>query len=226
MLFRKMYTFDWKFLEKKKNVLPPNSIDFVGSVQILDCKNGVWIGSIHWLAVHGLNSLLLSAVELEREAARHPFLFHLTAPRLPLREGVYFVIPPRSAPAPILGFRRIPRSEYKSSRSLSRAFPWTARSLPLMKKPVDMLHRLYLRPYLPQLYPPGHIIHDDRDGSSEADNDAELFSLDTQIRPYSTIYNFYIHAFPENVVSLNSAGKRSMARRMPEFRRRIFYLFR
>ena len=152
-------------------------------------------------------------------------LSSFTIPRLPLREGVYFAIPPRSAPAPILGFRRIPRSEYKSSRSLSRAFPWTAQSLPLMKKPVDMFHRLYLRPYLPRLYPSGRITHDDRDGSFETDRDAELFSPDTQVRPYSTIYNFYIRASPGNVVSLNSAGKRSMTRRMPEFQR-IFYLFR
>lgn len=50
---------------------------------------------------------------------------------------------------PLLGFRRIPRSEYKSRRPLSRALPWivrTARSLSLMKKLVEMLHRLYPRP--------------------------------------------------------------------------------
>lgn len=46
----------------------------------------------------------------------------------------------RSTPIPVLGFRRIPHSEYKSRCSLSQAFLWTsrtARSLPLMKKPVE-----------------------------------------------------------------------------------------
>lgn len=40
-------------------------------------------------------------------------------------------------------------SEYKSRRSLSQVCPWIvwiSRSLPLMKKPVETLHRLYLRP--------------------------------------------------------------------------------
>jgi len=83
---------------RRKNVLIP--LTFVKSVQVLDCENSAWIDSIHWLAMHGLNSLLLSEVELEREAAHLPFLSRRAVSSLPPREEVYFAISTGFLPPP------------------------------------------------------------------------------------------------------------------------------
>lgn len=72
--------FGWKHLE---NTLLSDFtlVEYQFWIQILNCKNNAWISSIHflihWLTMHGLNSLLLSEVELEREVAHFsPFLSH------------------------------------------------------------------------------------------------------------------------------------------------------
>lgn len=128
-----------KTLGKDEGLYSLILLTLVGSVQVLDCENSAYIGPIHWLAMHGLNSLLLSEVELEREAVRLSFLRTMPHRRYPRARGFISRFH-RSTPIPVLGFRRIPHSEYKSRCSLSQAFLWTsrtARSLPLMKKPVE-----------------------------------------------------------------------------------------
>lgn len=90
--------------------------------------------------VRSFSSFLLSEVELEREGVRLLLLLHLfLSHSRTRRRGVYFTNSP-VCPAPsTLGSRCIPRLEYKLRCFLLRALPQTtrtARSLPLMKKPV------------------------------------------------------------------------------------------
>jgi len=99
--------------------------------------------------VRDLSSLLLSAVEVEREDARprappasprlEPALHRLAAPSLPRQTRGFISRFCRPAPASILGSRSVPPSEYKSRRFSLRPLPLqgggrNARSLPLMKR--------------------------------------------------------------------------------------------
>jgi len=116
------------------------------SVQILNCENSAWTSSIHWLTMHDLNSLLLSEVELEREVAHlSPFLSHcVVLCHYPRASG--FISRFQSASPSWLTVSRVLNT---NRDPLSRALLWivkTARSLSLMKKLVEVFHRLYLHP--------------------------------------------------------------------------------
>lgn len=162
--------------------------------------------------MHGLNSLLLSEVELEREVAHRPSLL---APRCravatPVREGVYLAIPPRvRLPHPLGSWL----SPYPAFWIQIAMFPFTSSPvdcaiITINEETGGVCLIGYTPAHPPLLYPSRRITHDDRDGSSEADSNAGLFPPDTQVRPYSAIYNFYIRASSgERVVSLNPVEK-------------------
>lgn len=173
--------------------------------------------------MRGLSSLLLSEVELEREDARFPVSFSFSFPfSLPhvaassarqgglFRESIRRPYPPRMHPRLLALY---PASWIQIAFPFASSLPLdcqNARSLPLMKKLVAQ-HRGC--PFPSRLHPSRRITHDDRDGSSEADSNAELFPPDIQARPRVHIQRFTIfipRASSGNVVAgmpLNSGEK-------------------